>query len=103
MSDLVEACDILWDNLLGSDVRELLKEYRRRQTSLLTSFGLLTSSEKSKVRTEGSQRAHDVIMTSYQRRCDVMTSHRRRYDVIMTSCACWGMFGDFVNASVRAL
>ena len=41
-----------------------------------------------------SQRAHDVIMTSYQRRCDVircdvMTSHRRRSDVIMTSCACW--------------
>ena len=26
-----------------------------------------------------TQRAHDVIMTSYQRRCDV----------IMTSCACW--------------
>ena len=36
-----------------------------------------------------SQRAHDVIMTSYQRRCDVMTSHRRRSDVIMTACACW--------------
>ena len=36
-----------------------------------------------------SQRAHDVIMTSYQRRCDVMTSHRRRFDVILTSCACW--------------
>ena len=35
-----------------------------------------------------TQRAHDVIMTSYQRRCDVMTSHRRRSDVIMTSCAC---------------
>ena len=36
-----------------------------------------------------SQRAHDVKMTSYQRRCDVMTSHRRRSDVILTSCACW--------------
>ena len=29
-----------------------------------------------------SQQAHDVKMTSHQRRCDVMTSHRRRYDVI---------------------
>ena len=36
-----------------------------------------------------SQRAHDVRMTSYQCRCDVMTSHRRRSDVILTSCACW--------------
>ena len=36
-----------------------------------------------------TQRAHDVTITSYQRRCDVMTSHRRRSDVILTSCACW--------------
>ena len=36
-----------------------------------------------------TQQAHDVIMTSDRRRCDVMTSHRRRYDVIMTSCARW--------------
>ena len=35
-----------------------------------------------------SQRAHDVRMTSYQRRCDVMTSHRRQSDVTLTSCAC---------------
>ena len=35
------------------------------------------------------QRAHDIRMTSYQRRCDVKTSHRRRSDVILTSCACW--------------
>ena len=41
--------------------------------------------------TKLSQWAHDVIMTSYQRGCDVMTSHRRRSDVIMTSCACWDM------------
>ena len=27
--------------------------------------------------------AHDVKMTSYLRRCDVMTSHRGRYDVIL--------------------
>ena len=37
-----------------------------------------------------AQRAHDVIMTSYQRRCDVLTSHRRRSDAIMASFACWG-------------
>ena len=36
-----------------------------------------------------TQRAHDVKMTSYQRRCEVMTSHRCRTDVILTSCACW--------------
>ena len=30
---------------------------------------------------ELTQRAHDVKMTSYQRRCDVMTLHRRRSDV----------------------
>ena len=36
------------------------------------------------------QRAHNIKMTSYQRRCDVITSHRRWYDVILTMCACWG-------------
>ena len=35
-----------------------------------------------------TQRANDVKMTSYQRRCDVMTSMRRS-DIILTSCACW--------------
>ena len=43
---------------------------------------------------ESTQQAHDVIMTSYQRRCDVMTSHRRRSDVIMTTCACWDNGAD---------
>ena len=38
---------------------------------------------------KSTQRAHDVMMASYQRLCDVMASHRRQYDVIMTSCACW--------------
>ena len=36
-----------------------------------------------------SQWAHNVKMTSYQRRCDVITSHRRLYDVILMLCACW--------------
>ena len=36
-----------------------------------------------------SQRTHDVEMTSYRRRCDVITSHRRQSEVILTSCACW--------------
>ena len=35
------------------------------------------------------QRANDVKMTLYQRRCDVITSHRRRYDVILTLNARW--------------
>ena len=34
------------------------------------------------------QHAHDVKITSHQRRCDV-TLHRRWYDVVLTSCACW--------------
>ena len=33
--------------------------------------------------------AHNIKMTSYQRRCDVITSHRHWYDVILTLCACW--------------
>ena len=37
-----------------------------------------------------TQQAHDVRMTSDQRRCKVMTLHRRCYDVILTSCARWG-------------
>ena len=37
----------------------------------------------------GTQWAHSVKMTSYQRRCDVITSHRRWYDVILMLCACW--------------
>ena len=36
-----------------------------------------------------SQQAHNIKMTSYQRRCDVITSHRRWYDVILTLCAHW--------------
>ena len=36
-----------------------------------------------------SQQAHNVKMTSYWRRCNVITSHRRQNDVISTSCACW--------------
>ena len=36
-----------------------------------------------------TQQAHNVKMTSYQRRCDVITSHRRWYDVILMLCACW--------------
>ena len=40
-------------------------------------------------RTNTSQWAHNVKMTSYQRRCDVITSHRRWYDVILMLCACW--------------
>ena len=35
------------------------------------------------------QQAHNIKMTSYQRRCDVITSHRRWYDVILTLCAYW--------------
>ena len=36
-----------------------------------------------------AQWAHNIKMTSYQRRCDVITSHRRWYDVILMLCACW--------------
>ena len=36
-----------------------------------------------------SQQAHDVEMTLYRRRCDVITSHRRQYDIISTLCARW--------------
>ena len=40
------------------------------------------------VRNDRTQRAHDVNITSPQRRCNVMTLHRRWGDVIFTSCAC---------------
>ena len=40
---------------------------------------------------DDSQRAQEVAMTSYRRRCDVITSHRRQFNVFMTSCACWVM------------
>ena len=36
-----------------------------------------------------SRQAHDVNLTSPQRRCNVMTLHRRWGDVIFTSCARW--------------
>ena len=39
-----------------------------------------------------SRRAHDVKMTSYQRRCDVITSHRSLYDVILAPNAHWAFF-----------
>ena len=49
-TELVEAFYILWENLTDSDVRDLLVEYRKRQTSLLTSFGFIRPAGKSKVR-----------------------------------------------------
>ena len=49
----------------------------------ISSATILLSAFKS------SQWAHNVKMTSYQRRCDVITSHRRWYDVILMLCACW--------------
>ena len=45
--------------------------------------------ETTQVFTLKAQRAHDVKMTSCQRRCDVITSHRRRYSVILTPNARW--------------
>ena len=47
------------------------------------------------------QWAHNVKMTSYQRRCDVITSHRRWYDVILMLFACWAITARyrFKNAS----
>ena len=36
-----------------------------------------------------TQQIHGVI----QRRCNVMTLHRRWGAVVLTSCACWGVFG----------
>ena len=36
-----------------------------------------------------AQPTHNIKMTSYQRRCDVITSYRRWYDVILTLCAHW--------------
>ena len=52
-----------------------------------------------------TQWAHDVkmILTSYQRRCDVMTLHRRRSDVILMSCACWACFWPFSDCSLLRL
>ena len=58
-----------------------------------------------------TQQTHDVVMTSYGRRCDVIASHRRQYDVISTSCACWegisfiqtrGNFGGMTIYLVRS-
>ena len=52
---------------------------------------------------QAAQRAHDVNITSPQRRCNVMTLHRRWGDVVFTSCACrvrtlWGMACIFPNS-----
>ena len=43
----------------------------------------------SQTKEKQTQQAHNIKMTSYQRRCDVITSHRRWYDVILTLCAHW--------------
>ena len=45
-----------------------------------------------------TQRAHDVSITSPQRRCNVM--HRRWGDVIFTSCACWELI---IKITVRKI
>ena len=39
-----------------------------------------------------SQQTHNVVITSFGRRCDVMTSLRRRDDVIMTLFVYWGAY-----------
>ena len=45
--------------------------------------------QTAQMRRQISQWAHNVKMTSYQRRCDVISSHRRWYDVILMLFACW--------------
>ena len=52
-------------------------------------FSFQIISPQIRATTKTSQWAHNVKMTSYQRRCDVITSHRRWYDVILMLCACW--------------
>ena len=50
----------------------------------------LTKKKKKKMSvSQWTQQAHDVNITSPQRRCNVMTLHRRWGDVIFTSCARW--------------
>ena len=48
----------------------------------------LISAQKHRLWVLVTQRAHDVNITSPQRRCNVMTLHRRWGDVVFTSCAC---------------
>lgn len=36
-----------------------------------------------------AQQVHDVEMTLYWCRCDIITSHWHQYNVILTSCVCW--------------
>ena len=51
---------------------------------------------KIQIQSKSTQQAHNIKITSYQRRCDVITSHRRWYDVILTLCAClviWSLTG----------
>ena len=49
---------------------------------------------KDLIRLYESRQAHDVNITSPQRRCNVMTLHRRWGDVIFTSCARWDEDAD---------
>ena len=50
-----------------------------------------------------TQQAHNIKMTSYQRRCDVITSHRRWYDVILTLCVHWVSFNIKMTQQRRIL
>ena len=50
-------------------------------------FSCLSRGVSVRLHQKRTKQAHNLKITSYQRRCDVLTSHRRRYDVVLTSCA----------------
>ena len=52
-------------------------------------YSEINAAGDSKFLGKTTQQAHNIKMTSSQRRCDVSTLHRRWYDVMLTLCAHW--------------
>ena len=101
-------CAYLFESSLGAHVRRYFFTLRLRymlewklHRRLFRMFSAYTTSKHSFFQRYENcvtpQQAHNIKMTSYQRRYDVITSHRRWYDVILTLCAYWLRFNGHKN------
>ena len=85
--------DLLWKYRTSDLLSFQTTNFELNKEKLYYSLVVFLSPWQSKLHCWSlSQWAHNVKMTSYQRRCDVITSHRRWYDVILMMCACWAVF-----------
>ena len=82
---LVELTSNFFD--LRTNVKVHLYNYSQ-WVELSMNFHVGKGTTKFQIKTRLHSLYFGLLLSAYQRRCDI-TSHRRRYDVVLTSHACW--------------